>query len=222
MLDLSTDDLLTTTRSVRRRLDLTRPVPREVIESCLELGLQAPNGSNLNAWRWIVIDDSARIREAAAIYNRGLDDFVRGLGKAVGENYAGAEVPATKKLRPRSIRYAKTWIVARPYWFRFCPGVWKGWMRSSRPASGAPSSRPSGVSCWHCVPVDWEVHGPRGIYCARPKWQNFLASQPISTPKWDCFRSPTRWESTSDPPTANPWPRCWAGTASPASHLLSD
>ena len=41
MLDLSTDDLLTTTRSVRRRLDLTRPVPREVIESCLELGLQA-------------------------------------------------------------------------------------------------------------------------------------------------------------------------------------
>ena len=98
MPDLSTDELLATTRSVRRRLDLTRPVPREVIESCLELGLQAPNGSNLNAWRWIVIDDSARIRKAAAIYNRGLDDFVRGLGQAVGENYAGAEVPGYDKI----------------------------------------------------------------------------------------------------------------------------
>src|ERR1700729_2644795 len=58
-LNLSVDEVLTTTRTVRKRLDLSKPVPRALIEECLELALQAPNGSNLNVWRWIVIDDRA-------------------------------------------------------------------------------------------------------------------------------------------------------------------
>jgi nitroreductase len=44
-LDLSVDEVLTTTRSVRKRLDLDKPVPREVVAECLELALQAPTGS---------------------------------------------------------------------------------------------------------------------------------------------------------------------------------
>ena len=98
MPDLDNDQLLATTRSVRRRLDFERPVPRDIIEACLELALQAPNGSNLNAWRWIVIDEPERVREAAAIYNRGLEDFVASLGNAVGENYAGATIPGYEKI----------------------------------------------------------------------------------------------------------------------------
>lgn len=47
MLELTPDELLTTTRSVRKRLDLDRPVEREVIEECLEIALQAPTGSNM-------------------------------------------------------------------------------------------------------------------------------------------------------------------------------
>ena len=95
---LEIDELLATTRSVRKRLDFERPVPRDVIQRCLELGLQAPNGSNLNAWRWIVIDDPDRVAAAAALYNRGLDDFIESLGQAVGENYAGAGIPGSERI----------------------------------------------------------------------------------------------------------------------------
>ena len=98
MLDLGPDELLSTTRSVRKRLDYDRPVPREVIERCLEVALQAPNGSNLNAWRWVVIDDPARVAAAAKVYNEGLDVFVASLGEAVGEQYMGASVPGYERI----------------------------------------------------------------------------------------------------------------------------
>ena len=55
-LDLATvDKLLTTTRAVRKRLDLTRPVGLDVILECLGLAIQAPTGSNMQTWRWIVV-----------------------------------------------------------------------------------------------------------------------------------------------------------------------
>lgn len=60
------DWVLTTTRAVRRRLDLTRPVDRQVVLDCLELALQAPTGGDLQLWRWIVVTDPgtrARMRE---------------------------------------------------------------------------------------------------------------------------------------------------------------
>jgi nitroreductase len=71
-LDLSADDVLTTTRAVRKRLDVTRPVPRAVIEECLELALQAPNGSNRNEWRWIIVDDPAMIGKLAQEYRAAM------------------------------------------------------------------------------------------------------------------------------------------------------
>ena len=49
-LGLDADEVLTTTRSVRKRLDLERPVEREVIEECLDIALQAPTGSNTQGW----------------------------------------------------------------------------------------------------------------------------------------------------------------------------
>jgi nitroreductase len=54
---LTPDELLTTTRSVRRRLDLTRPVPPELVRECLEIAIQAPSGGNSQLWHWIVITD---------------------------------------------------------------------------------------------------------------------------------------------------------------------
>jgi nitroreductase len=54
-----TDRLLTTTRSVRRRLDLERPVPREVVQEALEVAVQAPTANNHQNWRWLVISDQA-------------------------------------------------------------------------------------------------------------------------------------------------------------------
>jgi len=76
-LNLSVDDVLTTTRAVRKRLDLSKPVPRALIEECLELALQAPNGSNLNVWRWIVVDDRATIAAIAGIYKAALEDYAK-------------------------------------------------------------------------------------------------------------------------------------------------
>ena len=73
-LDLTADQLLSTTRSVRKRLDTSRRVPRELIEECLTLAFQAPNGSNMNAWRWIVVDDPALVRRWPAFTARGTRD----------------------------------------------------------------------------------------------------------------------------------------------------
>ena len=76
-LNLSVDEVLTTTRTVRKRLDLSKPVPRAIIEECLELALQAPNGSNLNVWRWVVVDDRATIAAIAGIYKAGLEGYAK-------------------------------------------------------------------------------------------------------------------------------------------------
>jgi nitroreductase len=71
-LGLSVDEVLTTTRAVRKRLDVTRPVSRELIEECLEIALQAPNGSNRNTWRWIVVDDRKMVKKLAAEYKAAM------------------------------------------------------------------------------------------------------------------------------------------------------
>jgi nitroreductase len=65
-----TDRLLTTTRSVRRRLDLTRPVPLYLIEQCLTVAMQAPTGGNLQFWRWIVVTDPDQRARIAEVYAR--------------------------------------------------------------------------------------------------------------------------------------------------------
>lgn len=67
-LDLTVDELLTTTRSVRKRLDFDRPVPREVLMECLDLALQAPTGSNAQSWQWVFVEDPAKRKALAEIY----------------------------------------------------------------------------------------------------------------------------------------------------------
>ena len=66
-----TDRLLSTTRAVRRRLDLDRPVERELILECIRLSQQAPTASNTQKWRWMVVLDPAKRKELGEIYARG-------------------------------------------------------------------------------------------------------------------------------------------------------
>jgi nitroreductase len=68
MLDLSPDELLTTTRTVRRRLDFDRPVERSLIEECIEIAVQAPSGSLKQNWHWIVIGDQETKKQIGEIY----------------------------------------------------------------------------------------------------------------------------------------------------------
>jgi nitroreductase len=70
------DDVLTTTRAVRKRLDLSRPVDRPVIEQCVDLALQAPNGSNQQTWRWVIVDDPDVRHDLVAIYAAAMDDYI--------------------------------------------------------------------------------------------------------------------------------------------------
>ncbi|MFN8562151.1 MAG: nitroreductase family protein [Anaerolineae bacterium] len=69
-LNLSPDELLTTTRSVRKRLDFDRPVALDLIYECLEIALQAPTGSNSQNWHFVVVTDSEKKLALAEIYRR--------------------------------------------------------------------------------------------------------------------------------------------------------
>jgi len=94
--DLKTvDELLTTTRAVRKRLDLDKPVPREVIEECLELAIQAPTGGNQQGWRWLIVTDSDKKKKLAEWYRdawnmayaqRGEDAFVNARPEIADQN----------------------------------------------------------------------------------------------------------------------------------------
>ena len=72
-MDLETvDKLLTTTRVVRRRLDLNRPVEPELIEECLEIAIQAPTGGNTQSWHFLIITDPIIRAKIGELY---LDSF---------------------------------------------------------------------------------------------------------------------------------------------------
>lgn len=99
-----TDRLLTTTRAVRRRLDLDRPVPREIVLDCLRLAIQAPTASNAQDWRWVVVTDADKRAAIAAVY------------REVGASYL--EKARTEQSDPQTTRvyegaYALTQVLER-------------------------------------------------------------------------------------------------------------
>ncbi|RMD82355.1 MAG: nitroreductase [Candidatus Dadabacteria bacterium] len=76
-MDLATvDELLTTTRSVRKRLDFTRPVEPEVIERCIEIAVQAPTGSNQQNWAFVVVTDADKKKKIADLYRKGAELYI--------------------------------------------------------------------------------------------------------------------------------------------------
>jgi nitroreductase len=73
----SVDYILETTRSVRKRLDLTRPVDREVVMECLDIALQAPTGSNRQGWRWLIVTDAGKKAKVGEYYKRSFEAYAR-------------------------------------------------------------------------------------------------------------------------------------------------
>ena len=114
-LPLTPDELLTTTRSVRKRLDLTRDVPLELVRECIEIALQAPSGSNRQGWHWVVVTDPDLRHAVGDVYRRAVDDYVAAPG------YAGAPLPgrprargrAAARRRQRGVPRASTWATRR-------------------------------------------------------------------------------------------------------------
>ena len=95
-LGLSADEVLTTTRSVRKRLDLTRPVPRSLLVECIEIAHQSPTGSNSQRWRWVIVEDAAKRRAIADIYRTNFE-----------ANYAQTEEPTPGSQADRVNQSAK-------------------------------------------------------------------------------------------------------------------
>jgi nitroreductase len=73
------DHLLSTTRAVRKRLDLERPVPDEVLLRMIDLAEQAPSGGNDTSRRWIVVRDPGQKRKLAEIYREAGLETLQGL-----------------------------------------------------------------------------------------------------------------------------------------------
>ena len=70
LLNLSPDELLATTRSVRKRLDFSRPVEPELIRECLELAVQAPTGSNSQGWHFVIVTDAQKKKAIGEMYRQ--------------------------------------------------------------------------------------------------------------------------------------------------------
>lgn len=112
---LTVDRLLTTTRSVRKRLDFTRPVEREVIDECMQIALQAPTGSNAQRWRWVIVADAGRRAALGEIYARAFREYLAMAtsGTAAGGIHSGdndaarrlSEHLVAKEKMMRSVEY---------------------------------------------------------------------------------------------------------------------
>lgn len=76
-LDLSPDHLLTTTRTVRKRLDFTRPVPRALIQECIDIAVQAPTGGFKQNWHWVVVGDQETKDAIAKVYRQSWEQTTR-------------------------------------------------------------------------------------------------------------------------------------------------
>lgn len=102
-LNLSADEVLTTTRSVRKRLDFDKPVPREVVEECLQIALQAPTGSNRQGWQFVIVQDAAKKKAIADIYRAGWNEY----SKAKTPTYADGD---TRKERREKMVNSATYL----------------------------------------------------------------------------------------------------------------
>ncbi|MFB6720067.1 nitroreductase family protein [Kribbella sp. NPDC056345] len=76
------DELLTTTRTVRKRLDLERAVPIEVVRECIEVAVQAPSGSNRQTWHWMVVTDAEKRAAIGEYYRLAVEQYLASAGAA--------------------------------------------------------------------------------------------------------------------------------------------
>ncbi|KAA0099344.1 nitroreductase family protein [Mycolicibacterium sp. P1-5] len=139
-LDLTVDELLTSTRSVRKRLDFDRPVPREILMECLDLALQAPTGSNAQGWQFLFVEDPAKKKALADIYRANATPYLD-LPKPVRGDMRDQQMDAvmnSAKYLNENLEKAPVFLIpcleGRPdgapagmqasYWGSLIPAVW--------------------------------------------------------------------------------------------------
>jgi nitroreductase len=140
-LDLTPDQLLSTTRAVRKRLDLARPVEPEVIRECIELATQAPTGSNSQQWHFVVVTDAEKRKALADLYRKSWTAYsgrrvqiqdpqqarimerVRNSSEYLAEHYHEVPVHVIPCIKGRLTGSADTAQMAS-VWGSILPAVW--------------------------------------------------------------------------------------------------
>ncbi len=102
----SVDHLLTTTRSVRKRLDLERPVDLAVVRECLDIAIQAPTGSNRQGWRFMIVTDAAKRATIAEYYRKAFGVYI---GQPQQEG-APADTDDPRKARAEMVRDSAVYL----------------------------------------------------------------------------------------------------------------
>lgn len=74
---MTPEELLTTTRSVRRRMDFDRPVPRDLLLDCLRVAVQAPTGSNRQEWQWLIVTEAETKRRIGDYYRESWYEYAK-------------------------------------------------------------------------------------------------------------------------------------------------
>jgi nitroreductase len=98
-LDITVDELLTTTRCVRKRLDLTRRVDLSVVEECVALAQQAPTGADRQHWHFIAVTDASQRERIAELYRSAIGDLPRRSPDAlVGVDASSSEIGRAARL----------------------------------------------------------------------------------------------------------------------------
>jgi len=129
----SVDYILKTTRSVRKRLDFSRPISRDVLEECLEIAIQAPTGGNRQEWEFVFVTDNDKKTAIADLYRPVFSAYY----KSPRKEYP-AEDPRAKSA-PRvadSAAYLAEHMEKAPVYFLPC---FHGRVESQMPAAQAAS-----------------------------------------------------------------------------------
>ena len=100
-LDLSNDELLSTTRAVRKRLDFDRPLSMDVVRECMELAVQAPSGSNAQGWQFMFVTDPEKRRVIGDYYRQAFEIY-RGMPVAIHKLHADSSDGSLKDSQSRS------------------------------------------------------------------------------------------------------------------------
>ncbi|MEP1472330.1 MAG: nitroreductase family protein [Halieaceae bacterium] len=104
-LNLNADEVLTTTRAVRKRLDMDRPVAMEDIQECLQIALQAPSGSNSQGWHFVLVTDRDKIEAIAALYLQAFDEYEAGPHQPTKQHLDDPSMANTQERVLSSARY---------------------------------------------------------------------------------------------------------------------
>jgi nitroreductase len=119
-LNLSNDELLSTTRAVRKRMDFERPVEKEVLLECLELALQAPSGSNAQGWHFLFVTDPAKRKAVADIYRELFKGYAASPMAASAQHADDPSMSRTQERVMSSAQYLADNMHRAPVFFMPC------------------------------------------------------------------------------------------------------